>query len=92
MNKRKILETVVVALAQVCLAGFSHIQLLATLWMLAHQVPLSKNSPGKNTGVDCLFLLKGIFPTRGIKPTSPKSLALAGGFFTSSATWKDTVV
>ena len=29
------------------------------------------NSPGKNTGVDCHFLLLGIFQTQGIEPRSP---------------------
>ena len=28
-------------------------------------------SPGKNTGVGCLALLQGIFPTQGSKPMSP---------------------
>ena len=36
--------------------------------------------PGKNTGMGCHFLLQGIFPTQGLKQTSP---ALAGGFFTT---------
>ena len=26
------------------------------------------NSPGKNTGVGCHFLLQGIFPTQGLNP------------------------
>ena len=29
------------------------------------------DSPGKNTGVGCHFLLQGIFPTPGIEPRSP---------------------
>ena len=37
--------------------------------------------PSKNTGVGCLFLLQ-IFPTQ-IKPVSPVTPALAGGFLTS---------
>ena len=36
-------------------------------WTVAHQAPLSFDSPGKNTGVDCHFLLHGIFPTQGTK-------------------------
>ena len=28
--------------------------------------PCPWNSPGKNTGVDCHFLLQGIFPTQGL--------------------------
>ena len=37
--------------------------------------------PGKNTGVGCHFLLRGGLPNPGIKPMSPASPALAGGFF-----------
>ena len=51
------------------LSHFSDVQLFATLWTVAHQVPLSMefpwNFPGKNTGVGCHFLLQGIFPTQG---------------------------
>ena len=43
------------------LSHFSHIQLFATLWMIARQAPLSMDSPGKNTGVGCHALLQGIF-------------------------------
>ena len=32
---------------------------------VAHQAPLSMDSPGKNTGVGCHALLQGIFPTQG---------------------------
>ena len=44
-------------------------------------------SPGKGTGVGCHALLQRIFPTQGGNPglTSP---AMAGGFFTTSATWE----
>ena len=31
----------------------------------------SWDSPGKNTGVDCHFLLQRIFPEPGIEPRSP---------------------
>ena len=43
-----------------------------------------RDSPGKNTGVGCHFLLQGIFPTQrsNLCLMSP---ALAGGFFTTSA-------
>ena len=33
------------------------VQLLATLWTVAHQAHLSMGCPGKNTGVGCQFLL-----------------------------------
>ena len=29
------------------------------------------NSPGKNTGMGCYFLLQGIFPTQGLNPGLP---------------------
>ena len=45
------------------------------------------DSPGKNTGVGCHALLQGDLPEPGMEPVSPMSPALAGGFFTISATW-----
>ena len=44
-------------------------------------------SPGKNTGVACHALHQGLFPNWGVEHTS---LALAGGFFTTSAIWEAT--
>ena len=38
------------------------------------------DSPGKNTGVGCYFLLQGIF---SIQRSNQQSPALAGGFFTT---------
>ena len=40
------------------------------------------DSPGKNTGEGCHFLLQEIFPTQGLNPFSH----IAGGFFTAGAT------
>ena len=37
----------------------------ATPWTVARQAPLPWNSPGKNTGLGCHFLLQEIFPTQG---------------------------
>ena len=45
------------------------------------------DSPGKNIGVDCHFLLQGIFLTQGLNHIS-YSPALAGRFFTMRATWE----
>ena len=44
------------------------------------------DSPGKNAGVACHFLLQGIFLTT--ERTSLVSPAWAGGFFTSSGIWR----
>ena len=47
----------------------------------------SWDSPGKNTGASCHFLFQGIFPTQGLN-LSLTWPALAGRFFTTSATWE----
>ena len=39
---------------------FSRVRLFATLWTVARQAAL-RDSPGKNTGVGCHFLLEGIY-------------------------------
>ena len=46
------------------------VQLCTIPWTVAHQAPLPWDSPGKNTGVGCHFLLQGIFPTQGWNPDS----------------------
>ena len=40
------------------LSHFSRVRLCETLKTVAHQAPLSMDSPGKNTGVGCHFLLQ----------------------------------
>ena len=50
--------------------SLSHVRFFATPWTVAHQDPLSMESPGKNTGLGCHFLLQGIFPTQGLSPGS----------------------
>ena len=44
----------------------SHVRLFAAPWVLRPW-----DSPGKNTGVGCHFLLQGIFPTQGSNPGLP---------------------
>ena len=46
------------------------------------------NSLGKNTGVNCHFLLQGIFLTQGSNSNFLHLPALKHGFFTISATWE----
>ena len=40
------------------LSRFSPVQLCVTPSMVAHQAPRPQDSPGKNTGVGCHFLLQ----------------------------------
>ena len=55
---------------------------------LAHQAPLSMGFSSQEywSGLPCP--LPGDLPDPGIKPTSLMSPALAGGFFTTGATWE----
>ena len=48
--------------------------------------PIRGDSPGKNTGVGCHFLLQGDLLDPGIEPVSLMSPALAGRFFTTRTT------
>ena len=48
--------------------SLSHVWLFATPWTVAYQAPLSMEFSRQNTGVDCHFLLQGIFPTQGSNP------------------------
>ena len=65
---------------------FSHVQLFAMLWTVAHQAPLSMAFSRQEywSGLPCPP--PGDLPNPGIEPAFPMSPALAGGFFTTSAT------
>ena len=52
-----------------CCAVLSHSVVSDSLqlhWTVAHQAPLSMDSPGKNTGMGCHALLQGTFLTQGL--------------------------
>ena len=51
--------------------SLSRVRLFATPWTVVYQAPLSWDFPGNSTGVDCHFLLQGIFPTQGSNPSLP---------------------
>ena len=50
------------------LSCFSHAQLFATSWSVVCQASLSRDSPVKNTGVDCHGLFQRIILTQGWNP------------------------
>ena len=70
------------------LGRFSHVQLFATLWTIVHQSPLSMGCSRQESWSGLPCPPPGDLPNPGIKPTSLISPALAGGFFTTSATWE----
>ena len=51
--------------------SLSHVQLFVTPWTPPTRLLHPWDSPGKNTGVGCHFLLQGIFPTQGLNPGLP---------------------
>ena len=80
-----------------CACMLKSLQLCLTLCELSHTESYELqparllwpwDSPGKNTGVGCHALLQGIFLTQGLNPHLLSPPALAGRFFTNSATWE----
>ena len=59
-----------------------------TLWTGAHQAPLSLGFSRQEYWSGLPFSSPGDLPDPGIKPATLMSPALAGGFFTTSATWE----
>ena len=77
----------VVKVCLCCVQLVGCVRLFVTPWSVAPQAPLCpRNSPGKNT-VGYHSLLQGSPPNPGMDPMSLVSPALAGRFFTTTATW-----
>ena len=72
-----------------CAKSLSSVQLFVTLWMVAHQVPLSVGFSRQEhwSGLSCP--LPQDLPGPGIEPAPLISPALTGGLFTSKATWDE---
>ena len=68
------------------LCCFSRVRLSATPWTVARQAPLSMGFSRQEYWSGLPFLSPGDLPDLRIKPASLTSPALAGGFFTTSAT------
>ena len=66
---------------------FSQVQLVATVWTVAHQAPLSIGFSRQEywSGLPCPS--SGTLLHPGDKPASLRSPAWAGGFLTTRATW-----
>ena len=70
------------------LSHFSHVQFFETPWTVAHQAPLSMGFSMQEYWSGLPFPVPGDLPDPGIELTSLMSPALAGRFFTTSATWE----
>ena len=69
------------------LSCFSRVCSLRHCGLWPGRLPYPGDSPGKNSGVGYHALLLGIFLTQGLNPHL-FSTSLAGGFFTTSASWE----
>ena len=77
-----------ISLAVRVLSHFSRVQLFATQWTVAHQAPLSMGFSRQEHWSELPCPPPGDLPDPGTEPTSLTAPALAGRFFTTSATWK----
>ena len=59
-----------------------------TPWTIARQTPPSMGCSRQEWWSGLLCPSPGDLPNPGINPMSPRSPALAGGFFTTTATWE----
>ena len=66
----------------------SHVWLFVTPWTVAYQAPLSMEFSRQEYWSGLWCPLPGDLPDLGIRPTSLKSPPVAGGFFTTIATWE----
>ena len=70
------------------LSCFSCVQLFVTLWTVDHQAPLPMVFSRQEYWIGLPCPPPGDLPDPGIKPLCLTSPALAGGFFTTNATWE----
>ena len=68
--------------------SLSRVRLFATLWTIAHQVPLSMRFSRQEYWSGLPYPPPGGLPHQETEPRSLTSPALAGGFFTTSTTWE----
>ena len=70
------------------LSHFSPVRLFVTLWTVPHQAPLSMGFSRQEYWSGLPGPPPGGLPDPGIEPSFLMSPALAGGFFTISASWE----
>ena len=71
-----------------CVCSISSVVSEVTLWSVGHKAPLSMGFSRQECWSVLPFPTPGALPHLWIEPKSPVSPALAGGFFTTSATWE----
>ena len=87
--KKQQLELNITTVGACVLSCFSHVQVCDPMdYSQPAKLLCPWDSLGKNTEMGCLALLQGIFPTQGLNLHLFMSPPLAGGFFTTRATWE----
>ena len=71
-----------------CVCVINHVRLFEILWTVAHQAPLFMGFSREEYRNRLPCPPSGDVPDPGIEPASLMCLALAGRFFTTSATWE----
>ena len=87
-GKPQVLITYLFYICACVLSCFSYVRLTVTPWTVAHQTALSKGFSRQEYWSVLLFPSPGDLPNPGIETASLASPALAGRFFTTSATWE----
>ena len=72
--------------------SLSRVQLFATPWTVAYQASPFMRFSRQEYWSGLPFPSPGDIPDPGIKPASLSSPALAGGFFTTGATWETQIL
>ena len=75
----------------VCVQFLSYVRLFVTVWIVAHQAPLSMGFPRQEYWSGLPFPTPGDLPDPGIETASLTSPAWMGRLFTTSATWEGVV-
>ena len=73
------------------LTRFSHVQLFAALWTVAHQAPLSLGFSRQEYWSGLPFPPPEDLSNSGNEPASLLSPTMVDGFFTTGATWEAPV-
>ena len=81
-TKPTLLRSASLSLEHVCCV-FSHVQLFAVPWTVAHKAPLSMRLSRQEYWTGLPFPSPGDLPDWGIQPTAAVSSALAGRLFTT---------
>ena len=71
-----------------CVGSIASVMSEVTLWTVGHKAPLSMGFSRQECWSVLPLPTPGDLPHLWIEPKSPVSPALAGGFFTTNATWE----